>query len=112
MKDQLIANHDTPGWKAMLKQARINIHDALSDYPNFEGVYFSDGYNGMVLMVGENRQFPNKEYGGYFPINSTLSDLNRVVRQFIANWKQIDTEDYRAIYKQLLEGEDQDAQAY
>lgn len=108
MKDNLITRRDTPNWKEMLIKARRRIQEELVDYPNFQNVYFSDGYNGIVLMAGENKLYPDEPYGGYFPINSRLSDLSRVVDNFIENWKECDREDYRAIYEQMREREERD----
>lgn len=102
MQDQLITNHDTPHWQELLAQAKQRVNDALSDYPNFLGVSFIDGYGGNILMAGENKCFPKTPYCGYLVINARLSNLDRVVDQFIDNWKACDTAPVRAMYRQAL----------
>lgn len=107
MKDSLISKRDTPDWRHMLEQAREAIKDALLDYPNFVDVYFTDGYNGNILMTGQHQAFPNAPYGGYFVINSRLSNLNHTVDEFIKTWKEIDNDAYMESYRDMLtrEGE-------
>lgn len=92
-EDKLNLDHDTPNWKGMLEDARDTISKALADYPNFEGVYFQDGYGGTILMFGKISMFDEFPYMGYFPIRANLSDLSNVVEYFIASWKRLDNPD-------------------
>lgn len=105
MKDSLISKRDTPDWRHMLEQAREAIKDALLDYSDFVDVYFTDGYNGDILMAGQHRAFPNTPYGGYFVINSRLSNLSHTIDEFVNTWKKIDTDAYMESYKEMLERE-------
>lgn len=89
-EDKLNLDHDTPNWKENLEDARTTISKALSDYPNFEGVYFQDGYGGIIMMLGKHAMFDDFPYGGYIPIRPNLSDLQRSVEYFIASWKYLD----------------------
>ena len=89
-EDKLNLYHDTPNWKEKLEDARTTISKALSDYPNFEGVYFQDGYGGIIMMLGKHVMFDDFPYMGYFPIRPNLSDLQRSVEYFIASWKYLD----------------------
>lgn len=109
MQDALITKRDTPHWQDLLKQARVTIHDRLKDCPNFQEVYFTDGYNGAILMAGENKEFPGRPFGGYFVINSRLSNLNHEVDRFTDEWLKCDTEAYRSFYHDMLEREKENA---
>lgn len=109
MQDALITKRDTPHWQDLLKQARVTIHDRLKDCPNFQEVYFTDSYNGAILMAGENKEFPGLPFGGYFVINSRLSNLNHEVDRFTDEWLKCDTEDYRSFYHDMLEREKENA---
>lgn len=89
-EDNLNLDHDTPNWKGMLENARTTISKALADYPNFKGVYFQDGYGGVILMFGKSAMFDDFPYGGYVTIRPNLSNLSSSVEYFIASWKYLD----------------------
>ena len=67
----------------MEKQVKKIIKD-----PNFDGLYFTDGYQGEILVNAMQKKIIGKKLTGYFAMKPDLSNKDQVVIGIINAWKQ------------------------
>ena len=60
--------------------------------PNFDGLYFTDGYQGEILVNAMHKKIIGKKLTGYFAMKPDLSNMDRVINSVVSAWKQQATE--------------------
>ena len=69
------------------------IDKRLSDYPNFDGIDFSDVSTGYIQIRGHHKMIEKYSYGGQPDINLDFSNYKEAIDEFVGMWKRIDNEE-------------------
>lgn len=88
MKFEVISPHPlVDNLKGELLKMEKQVKEILKD-PNFEGLYFTDGYQGEILVNAMHKKIIGKKLTGYFAMKPDLSNRDQVVIGVVNTWKQ------------------------
>lgn len=92
MEFEIISPHPlVDNLKGELLKMEKQVEGILKD-PNFDGLYFTDGYQGEILVNAMHKKVIGKKLTGYFPMKSDLSNMDQVINNVVSAWKQQATE--------------------
>lgn len=110
-RNDLYKNFDKPPYVAQdilrnHKRDLINIQKAinngLKDYPNFDGIDFTDVSAGGIQIRGHHKQIAGYSYGDQINIKYDFSNKDAVVTEFVEMWKNNDNKQDVANYQSFL----------
>lgn len=88
MKFEVISPHPlVDNLKGELLKMEKQVKGILKD-PNFDGLYFTDGYQGEILVNAMHKKIIGKKLTGYFAMKPDLSNKDQVVIGIVNAWKQ------------------------
>ena len=92
MEFEIISPHPlVDNLKGELLNMEKQVKEIIKD-PNFDGLYFTDGYQGEILVNAMHKKIIGKKLTGYFAMKSDLSNMDRVINSVVSAWKQQATE--------------------
>ena len=77
--------------KGELLRMEKQVKEIIKD-PNFDGLYFTDGYQGEILVNAMHKKIIGKKLTGYFAMKPDLSNMDQVINNVVSAWKQQATE--------------------
>lgn len=93
-------------YKDKLIYIQNTIMEQLKDYPNFNGVSFSDVSAGGIQIEGHHMKINGYHYGDSPTIEYDFSNAEECIKIFVDGWKKIDNpDDYNSFIKFIEDGE-------
>lgn len=93
-------------YKDKLIYIQNTIMEQLKDYPNFNGVSFSDVSAGGIQIKGHHMKINGYHYGDSPTIEYDFSNAEECIKIFIDGWKKVDNpDDYNSFIKFIEDGE-------
>lgn len=88
MEFEIISPHPlVDNLKGELLRMEKQVKEILKD-PNFDGLYFTDGYQGEILVNAMHKKIIGKKLTGYFAMKPDLSNMDQVINNVVNAWKQ------------------------
>lgn len=92
MEFEIISPHPlVDNLKGELLRMEKQVKEIIKD-PNFDGLYFTDGYQGEILVNAMHKKIIGKKLTGYFAMKPDLSNMDQVINNVVSAWKQQATE--------------------
>ena len=92
MEFEIISPHPlVDNLKGELLRMEKQVKEIIKD-PNFDGLYFTDGYQGEILVNAMHKKIIGKKLTGYFAMKPDLSNMDQVINNVVNAWKQQATE--------------------
>jgi len=106
INDYLYPERYPTDYAAKFAEIRAFIAAQLTDHPNFVGVDFCDVTASGIQIRGHHKEVTSYTYGEQITVKYDLSNAQEAAQQFVAMWKEQDTDAHLAGYKGFLaEGE-------
>lgn len=88
MKFEVISPHPlVDNLRGELLKMEKQVKEVLKD-PNFDGLYFTDGYQGEILVNAMHKKIIGKKLTGYFAMKPDLSNRDQVIGSIVSAWRQ------------------------
>ena len=81
---------------------RQMIADKLKDFPDFNGVDFTDVGAGGIQICGKHKKIRGFYYSGMPTINYDFSNITEAVDDIVEKWKQADNPTSVEAYKKFI----------
>jgi uncharacterized protein YjbK len=103
VKDYLHIEKYPADYEQQLIIIRHSIYCALKDYPNFDGLDFTDVNGGHINIRAFHKDIKNYTYGNDIKLEYDFSNANEAIEEFIDMWKAYDTEEELESCKRFFE---------
>lgn len=88
MEFEIISPHPlVDNLKGKLLKMEKQVKEILKD-PNFDGLYFTDGYQGEIIVNAMHKKIIGKKLTGYFAMKPDLSNRDQVIGSIVSAWRQ------------------------
>jgi hypothetical protein len=83
-----------------------SITEKLNDYPNFDGIDFSDVSAGGIQIRGFHKEIQGYTFGNQVTVKYDFTNVEECIQIFINMWKKYDVDKYVKWYKGFLKDGD------